>query len=124
LFRRYGHIVVNPASAAKVHPVPFVKGQHSRTHPGSEPSVTVVVLVGVPASVTMVPDEGPEAPPSGPEMETHGSGPSSKVLVAGEATRLTVPGGTHTVVVVVVPRGESLMAVVPLMVPEHHALKL
>jgi hypothetical protein len=116
------HPDISPGPASTPPCGPLAKGQHRRTHPGAVPRVTVVVLV--PPSALMVPERGAEGPPSAAETEIHGSGPSSKVLFTAEATRLTAPGGRHTVVVVVVPRGVSTMLVAPLTVPEHHALKL
>jgi hypothetical protein len=85
-----------------VQPVPSVNGQHAQTHALPVVVTTVVELVAcTPPSTSACVPGSPE--PWSPEVSCHGSGPSSKVVLMGEATRSVVPGGTHTVVELVLP---------------------
>jgi hypothetical protein len=63
---------------------------------------TVVVLVAfTPASTFACVPGSPD--PVSPEVRCHGVGPSSNVVLTGEATRLMVPEGTQMVEELVLP---------------------
>ena len=96
-----------------VQPVPLVNGQHAHTHLLPLETTTVVELVALtPASMLACVPGSPE--PRSPDVPCHGAGPSSKYVLAGEATSGIVPGATQKVWL------EAAVAVWPLTEIEHH----